>query len=67
MFEFEDNIGHMFNINSNISENHVDNFFLDLNTIRNIEPNVKLDYIIYYEYLKGLIQLYVLSKKKLKN
>ena len=62
MLEFEDNIIHMFNINSNISINHVDNFFLDLNTIKNIEPNLKHDFMIYYEYLKGLIQFYVLSK-----
>jgi hypothetical protein len=62
MFEYEDNIIHMHNINPNISMSHLDTFYQDLNTIENMEPNLKNECLIYYEYLQGLIQLNVLSK-----
>ena len=67
MFEYESNIIHMININPNISISHLDTFYQDLNTIQNMEPNLKQDYLLYYEYLQGLIQLNVISKKKFIN
>jgi len=51
----------MQSINYQISINQVDNYFADLNTIKAITPNIKINYSVYYEFLKALIHIHVLS------
>ncbi len=61
MFEFKENINYMKSINYHISINQVDNYFADLNTIKSINPKMKINNSVYYEFLKALIHLHVLS------
>jgi len=51
----------MQSINYQISINQVDNYFADLNTIKSINPNIKINHSVIYEYLKALIYIDVLS------
>ena len=57
----------MQSINYQISVNQVDNYFADLNTIKAINPNIKINHTVYYEYLKALIYMHVLSKNYFNN
>ncbi len=60
LFEFQENINYMQSVNYQISINQVDNYFADLNTIKAINPNIKVNHAEFYEYLKALIHIHVL-------
>lgn len=51
----------MKSINYQVSINQVDNYFADLKTLKGINPNIKSNKTIFYEYLKALIYSHVLS------
>ena len=47
-----------------IPQNQIENYFSDIETVRKIIPNIKLNNFIQYEYLRSLIYFHVLSKIK---